>query len=112
MLTHSMPRTGWLPEIIITYSASARRAAVSPAGSSFRSSWAAFITDAKGELFERLSPYFRQHGFYVKAVNFLDMEHSDGWNCLYGLDTQPQLVQTVANTIVQNTSGPKEANDF
>ena len=40
------------------------------------------------------------------------MEHSDGWNCLYGLDTQPQLVQTVANTIVQNTSGPKEANDF
>ena len=72
----------------------------------------AFITDAKGELFERLSPYFRQHGFYVKAVNFLDMEHSDGWNCLYGLDTQPQLVQTVANTIVQNTSGPKEANDF
>ena len=67
----------------------------------------AFITDAKGELFERLSPYFRQHGFYVKAVNFLDMEHSDGWNCLYGLDTQPQLVQTVANTIVQKptTSG-------
>ncbi len=41
------------------------------------------------------------------------MEHSDGWNCLYGTgDTQPQLVQTVANTIVQNTSGPKEANDF
>lgn len=72
----------------------------------------AFITDAKGELFERLSPYFRQHGFYVKAVNFLDMEHSDGWNCLYGLDEQPQLVQTVTNTIVQNTSGAKEANDF
>ena len=47
----------------------------------------AFITDAKGELFERLSPYFRQHGFYVKAVNFLDMEHSDGWNCLYGLNS-------------------------
>ena len=39
----------------------------------------------------------------------------EGWeSCmmLYGLDTQPQLVQTVANTIVQNTSGPKEANDF
>lgn len=72
----------------------------------------AFITDVKGELFERLSPYFREKGFYVKAVNFLDMEHSDGWNCLYGLDTQTQLVQTVANVIIQNTSGPKEANDF
>ena len=72
----------------------------------------AFITDVKGELFERLSPYFREKGFYVKAVNFLDMEHSDGWNCLYGLETQTQLVQTVANVIIQNTSGPKEANDF
>lgn len=72
----------------------------------------AFITDVKGELFERLSPYFQEKGFYVKTINFLDMEHSDGWNCLYGLDTQQQLVQTVANVIIQNTSGPKEANDF
>ena len=40
------------------------------------------------------------------------MAHSDGWNCLYSLDTETQLVQTVANTIIQNTSGPKEADDF
>ncbi len=40
------------------------------------------------------------------------MAHSDGWNCLYSLDTDTQLVQTVANTIIQNTSGPKEADDF
>ncbi|MBR0311992.1 MAG: type IV secretory system conjugative DNA transfer family protein, partial [Oscillospiraceae bacterium] len=46
------------------------------------------VTDPKGELFEKLSPYFREHGHNVKAVNFLDMEHSDGWNCLYGLDTE------------------------
>jgi type IV secretion system protein VirD4 len=71
-----------------------------------------FVTDPKGELFEKLSPYFAEKGHYVKAVNFLDMEHSDGWNCLYGLDTETQLVQTVANTIIENTSGPKEADDF
>ena len=71
-----------------------------------------FITDPKGELFEKLSSYFRAKGHYVKVVNFLDMAHSDGWNCLYSLDTNPQLVQTVANTIIQNTSGPKEADDF
>lgn len=71
-----------------------------------------FITDPKGELFEKLSPYFKEHGHYVKAVNFLDMTHSDGWNCLYGLDKEPQLAQTVANTIIQNTSGPREADDF
>ena len=59
-----------------------------------------------------MAPYFRKKGFYVKAVNFLDMAHSDGWNCLAGLDTNPDLVTTVANTIIQNTSGPKEADDF
>lgn len=71
-----------------------------------------YITDPKGELFEKLAPYFQEKGYYVKAVNFLDMEHSDGWNCLYNLDVETQLVQTVANTIIQNTSGPKEADDF
>ena len=71
-----------------------------------------FITDPKGELFEKLSPYFAEKGHYVKAVNFLDMAHSDGWNCLNGLERETQLVQTVANTIIQNTSGPNEADDF
>ena len=71
-----------------------------------------FVTDPKGELFEKMSMYYEEKGYYVKAVNFLDMEHSDGWNCLYGLDTERQLVQTVANTIIQNTSSPKEADDF
>ena len=70
------------------------------------------VTDPKGELFEKTATYFEEKGFYVKAVNFLDMAHSDGWNCLYALDSEPQLVQTVANTIIQNTSGPKEADDF
>lgn len=69
-------------------------------------------TDPKGELFERMAPYFREKGFYVKAVNFLDMAHSDGWNCLYRLDEEGDLVQTVANCIIQNTSGPREADDF
>ena len=40
------------------------------------------------------------------------MAHSDGWNCLYSLEKETQLVQTVANTIIQNTSGAKEADDF
>lgn len=71
-----------------------------------------FVTDPKGELFEKLSPYFHEKGHYVKAVNFLDMAHSDGWNCLYSLDKETHLVQTVANTIIKNTSGPREADDF
>ncbi len=70
------------------------------------------VTDPKGELFEKMAPYFRERGFNVKAINFLDMTHSDGWNCLYSLEKETQLVQTVANTIIQNTSGAKEADDF
>ena len=71
-----------------------------------------FVTDPKAEFFEKMAPYFTKHGYCVRAVNFLDMAHSDGWNCLYSLDQETQLVQTVANTIIQNTSGPKEADDF
>ena len=71
-----------------------------------------FVTDPKGELFEKMSSHFEEKGYYVKAVNFLDMEHSDGWNCLCGLDKERQLVQTVANTIIQNTSSQKDADDF
>ncbi len=59
-----------------------------------------------------MAPYFKERGFNVKAINFLDMAHSDGWNCLYSLEKETQLVQTVANTIIQNTSGAKEADDF
>ncbi len=40
------------------------------------------------------------------------MAHSDGWNCLSVWTQILSLCTTVANTIVQNTSGPKEANDF
>ena len=71
-----------------------------------------FITDPKGELFERMSVYFKESGYTVRAINYLDMEYSDGWNCLSGLDKETRLVQTVANTIIENTSGPKEADDF
>lgn len=71
-----------------------------------------FITDPKGEIFERLSVYFRDSGYTVRAINYLDMEYSDGWNCLSGLDREKRLVQTVATTIIENTSGPKEADDF
>jgi len=70
------------------------------------------ISDPKGELYSKLAELFRNNGYVVRTCNFLDMQHSDGWNCLHNLDKEPQLVQTVANTIIQNTSGPKETNDF
>ena len=38
-----------------------------------------------------MAPYFTKHGYCVRAVNFLDMAHSDGWNCLYSLDQESRF---------------------
>lgn len=56
--------------------------------------------------------YFGESESNVKTVNFPDMAHSGGWNCLCSLDQEAQLVQTVASAIIRNTSGPKGADDF
>ncbi len=73
----------------------------------------AFITDCRRASFLNvLSPYFPAAWLLCESGQF------SGHGALGRLELsvragyQPQLVQTVANTIVQNTSGPKEANDF
>ena len=38
--------------------------------------------------------------------------HSDSWNRLYSPDKEIHLVRTAANTIIKNTSCPREADDF
>lgn len=41
-----------------------------------------FITDPKGELFERNAEHFRRQGYRIYLVNFKDVAHSDCWNPL------------------------------
>lgn len=70
------------------------------------------ILDPKGELFENLSNYLREQGYIVKAYNLLDMENSDGFNCISDIENDKTLVQSVAAVIINNTSNANEKSDF
>ena len=63
--------------------------------------------DPKGELFESTSQYARDNGAVVKAFNLLDKENSDGINFLAGIEEDNTLIQTIAETIIKNTSNAK-----
>ena len=43
----------------------------------------------------------------VKAFNLLDKENSDGINFLAGIEQYNTLIQTIAETIIKNTSNAK-----
>ena len=68
--------------------------------------------DPKGELFEATSEYLRGQGYVVKAYNLLDMENSDGFNCLTAVEDDQTLIQTIAEVIIKNTSNQNERQDF
>lgn len=68
--------------------------------------------DPKGELFEATSEYLRGQGYIVKAYNLLDMENSDGFNCLTAAMDDITLIQTIAEVIIKNTSNQNERQDF
>ena len=68
--------------------------------------------DPKGELYESTSSFLRAQGYEVKMFNLLDMENSDAWNCLSGIEKDKDLVQSIAEVIIKNTSNANERQDF
>lgn len=70
------------------------------------------IVDPKSEFFEQMSGYLKDQGYVVKAFNLLDMENSDGWNCIGETEGDVDMVQSVAEVIIRNTSGDGEKADF
>lgn len=70
------------------------------------------IVDPKAELFEQYSEYLRNNGYVVKALNLLDMENSDGWNCIGETEGDVDMVQSVAEIIIRNTSEEGQKADF
>lgn len=70
------------------------------------------IVDPKAELFEQYSQHLRDNGYVVKALNLLDMENSDGWNCIGETEGDVDMVQSVAETIIRNTSEEGQKADF
>jgi len=70
------------------------------------------LVDPKGEFYETMSGYLRDQGYEVRLFNLLDMEHSDAWNCLSDTDDDPNLVQSIAEIIINNTSNTEDRQDF
>lgn len=68
--------------------------------------------DPKGEVYESMSSLLREQGYEVKMFNLLDMENSDAWNCLSGIEKDKDLVQSIAEVIIKNTSNANERQDF
>ncbi|GHU79657.1 hypothetical protein FACS1894191_2960 [Clostridia bacterium] len=70
------------------------------------------VVDTKGELYEKTSALFRDKGYLVRAFNLLDLENSDGLNCLHDIAEDQDLVRTVAEIIIKNTSNAKDRQNF
>jgi len=54
----------------------------------------------------------RNEGYEVKAFNLLDMTNSDAWNIMADIETDKNLVQSMAEVIIRNTSNANERQDF
>jgi len=71
------------------------------------------IVDPKGELYEKTSEYLRSEaGYTTRIFNLLDPEHSDGWNSFADIESNPNLVDSIAEVIIKNTSSVSERQDF
>ena len=70
------------------------------------------LVDPKGEFFESMSEFLRNQGYVVKAFNLLDMENSDGWNCIGEIGNDTDMVQSVAEIIIRNTADSEQKADF
>jgi type IV secretion system protein VirD4 len=54
----------------------------------------------------------RNKGYVVRAYNLLDLENSDGYNCIHDIAEDPELVPTIAEIIIKNTSNAKDRQNF
>jgi len=59
-----------------------------------------------------MSEFLRDEGYDVRAFNLLDVNNSDGWNCMADIETDKSLVQSMAEIIMRNTSNANEKSDF
>ncbi len=70
------------------------------------------MVDPKAEFYEMYSEFFRSNGYTVCAYNLLDLFASDGWNCVMDTANDINLVQSVAEIIIKNTSSESDRDDF
>ena len=70
------------------------------------------LVDPKGEIYESMSAFLKEQGYEVRMFNLLDMANSDAWNCLSEIEKDKDLVQSIAEVVIKNTSNANERQDF
>ena len=71
------------------------------------------LVDPKGEFYESMSEHLREEGYIVKVFNLLDMENSDGFNVMSDIESDINLVASIADVVINNTSnGRDQPSDF
>lgn len=67
------------------------------------------ITDPKGELYNATHEWLAAHGWNVRQLNLLDMDHSHGFNALAYLRPghEPEDIEQLAKAIITNTEAAK-----
>lgn len=65
-----------------------------------------FMTDPKGEGYEKNKSMLESHGYTVRAFNLKDFENGDSWNMLTSLDDKDDgNAKVFAETVVMNAGG-------
>lgn len=67
-----------------------------------------FITDPKGELFDKNSEHLKKEGYKIFVLNFKDAVRSDKWNPLYELYDKKMAVKEIGKTAVMHDGKPKK----
>lgn len=71
-----------------------------------------FMTDPKGEGYEKNKSMLESHGYTVRAFNLKDFENSDSWNMLASLDDNDDgNAKIFAETVIANAGGDSNSKD-
>lgn len=67
------------------------------------------VTDTSGEIYQHASGYLRRRGYRIRALNLMDVTHSETYNPLAGATTPGQIAD-LAKTLVAFSSGRPAAS--
>lgn len=69
------------------------------------------ITDPKGEIARCCSGFLIAHGYRVRILNLVEMEHSNGYNPFRYIRSETDIVKLITNLIANTTPKNAQSND-
>lgn len=69
------------------------------------------ITDPKGEIARCCGGFLKAHGYRVRVLNLVEMEHSNGYNPFRYIRSETDIVKLITNLIANTTPKNAQSND-